>query len=316
MKKALFILLALLIIPSIVFAASSSTKLPTRFDYWWESINYNLFTWKSTSKVTLLDQYANRRVEVIKIAVKDNNLDLTKKFIADYQNFKTKQFDLIKNKNLNQTMTQIAAENTISQQKELSILRQGANQDIKKEIASIQETVANNQQKLLEQKENKQAAEQFAEQIVAVWHDPQNITKNEEKATRIYAAGTTPGGRDGVVIDGGEGKIVQKSNGELKIEYASGTGPNSVINTQGKAVWTIQQSDGTVVTSYQAAGQVVVGGTKGTAGNVIVGSGGQATSGSGQQVVGGTSGTSGQKVEGNVIQGQGGSGDVKVQTQP
>lgn len=317
MKKALLVSLGLLIMSSqTVLAAGGSAKLPTRFDYFKESINYYLLTWKSTSKTMVLDKYANKRVEAIKTVAKDGNLDLLKKFCDEYQGLKTRQFNLIRNKNLNQATIQTVTQNTIIQQKELSILRQESEQDVKKEIAKIQETVVNGQQQSLEQKVNKQAAEDFADQIVAAWRDPQNITKNEEKATRIYAAGTTAGGRDGVLIDGGEGKIIEKSNGELKIEYAPGTGPNSVVNTQGKVVWTIQQSDGTVVTSYQAAGQVVIGGTKGTAGNVIVVSGGQTTSGAGQQVVGDTSGSGGQKVEGNVIQGQGGTGDVKVETQP
>lgn len=310
MKKALLVSLSLLIMSSqIVLAAGGSAKLPTRFDYWKESINYYLLTWKSTSKVIVLDQYAGQRVEIVKTVTENGDLELIKKFGDEYQDLKTRQFNLIKNKNLSQAVVQTAANNTTAQEKELSILRQKSNQDIKKEVAKIQETVANNQQKLLVQKVNKQVAEDFADQVVTVWRDPQNLTKGDETATRIYAAGTTASGNDGVVIDGGEGKIIEKSNGELKIEYAPGTGPNSVVNTQGKAVWTIQQSDGTTVTSYQAAGQVVIGNTKGTAGNVImnvtVDSGGQTTSGSG-----------GQKVEGNVIQDQGGSGNVKVETQP
>lgn len=328
MKKAfwvLVILLILLIIPSQrALAAGSSAKLPTRLNYLWESINYSVLTWRNTSKVALLDRYANRRVEIIKVVAKDNDLDLTKKFINEYLNFKTKQSNLIKNKNLSLAIVQEVAEKTLAQQKDLSILRQESSEDIKKEIAHVQETVINNQQELIKQKDGQPAAENFADQTVAIWRDPQNLTKDDEKATRIYAAGTTAGGRDGVVIDGGEGKIVQNSTGELKIEYAPGTGPNSVVNTQGKGVWTIQQGDGTVVTSYQAAGTVVIGSAGGTAGNVVVVSSGQTVSGSGQQVTGGggeaNTGGTGQT---NVIQGQSGSdatGDNSsgntVQTQP
>jgi len=326
MKKIFWTLLILAVFSAqTVFAASNSAKLPTRWSSWVESVNYNVFTWKSNSKVALLDKYASYRVEAIKTVVAENSADLTKQYADQYQNFKTKQFNLIKNKNLNQETIQTAANNTIAQQKELSVLRQASNENIKKVIASVQEAVANDQKKILEQKTGEEKAGEFADQTVAAWRDPQNQTKGEEAATRIYASGTSASGRDGVIIDGGEGKIVEGSNGELKIEYAPGTGPNSVTNTQGKAVWTIVQSDGSVVTSYQAAGPVVIGGTVGVAGNVIVGSGGQSISGSAQQVTGGSGGTGEQKIEGGtgsgeqgkVIQGgSGGTGGQKVEVQP
>lgn len=326
MKKAIFILILIIslviVVPSTVMAATSSNKLPSRFTYAKEWLYLHVWTLKSDSKIGVLDQLISTRTENIKIAVETQKIDQIDNFAERYQNLKDRQNKIIENKSIPQTTIDSVVENEINRQRILSQVRQEvAVESVKKEVAAIQEQAVSSTKDILEIKDINQS-KQFQEKIVDVWRDPnQTVAASDEKNTRIYVAGTTIENIKnqevvGVVIDGGQAKIDIAPGGDLKIEYAPGTGPNSIVSDNGQRKWKIQQSDGTVIENYLAAGQVVVGQTSNTVGNVIVNTVAGGTTNTPQTVVGGGDSSAVKKVEGNnpgVVGGSEGTGNVKVE---
>lgn len=164
------------------------------------------------------------------------------------------------------------ANHEVERQKILSMIRQETNSDeIKQLMTRVQEEAVNQTRATVSKILGDNNATNFQNNITAAWRDPLGeIDTGNETATRVYAEGTTGEGVDGVLIDGGEAKITQTKGGNLKIEYAPGTGPGSTTIENGEKRWRIQQSNGTVIESYTAGGQVVIGQSTGVSSNVIV----------------------------------------------
>lgn len=303
MKKFFVIILSVLIMSFVspALAADGQTKLPTRWNYATEWLNLNLFTWKAESKVILTNRYATNRANEIKTVVNQNNSSVLTDLISRYSGLITKTSQIIqKNKNNSSSLVDTAKSDLISQQKTLSEARQSALvEDDQKKIAAVQESAVNKIKQNIADMESSEAATSFADQVVTVWRDPKN-TITDEKETRVYAVGTSESGTidDGVIIDGGEAKISNDSGGNLKIEYAPGTGPNSVVGEDGKKVWKIQMSDGSIVESYTAGSNVVIGKSSGTASNIVVNTVSGGTTGTANVVVGNTSGSANTVVVG------------------
>lgn len=297
--KKIFIALAvglIILCATPASAAGKQNNLPTRFTYAKEWVRVNILTWKADSKVKVLDNLATTRVENIMIANQNNsNFSV---YGDKLLQIKEKQNNIIQTKNISDdTVNKIAAQE-LERQKTLSMIRQNAqSDDIRNKIVSIQEQVVNNTKSSIEKVSNKDTAEKFSEKIISTWRDPKNEIK-DEKETRVYAAGTSENGTidEGIIIDGGEAKIDKDNAGNLKIEYAPGTGPSSTTTESNKKVWKIQMSDGSVVESY-TSGNVVVGQSNGTASNIVVNTvnGGTGTS---ANVVVGSGGVSGVTVVG------------------
>jgi len=307
MKKRIgfiLIVLSFVFMSSTAFAVDDAgdQKLPTQWSYAYEWVNLNLFTWKIESKVKVYNEYATKRVENIALAYDSNNTDqveqLSNRFkISETEMIQIMEQNKIANKEL---LLEIIQKGAIERQKILSEVRLNLqNEEQKKATATLQEESVNNLKSTIESVKDKETANKFSEQIVSVWRDPEN-TIIDEKETRVYAAGTTENGTidDGVIIDGGEAKISKDSGGNLKIEYAPGTGPSSVTSDNGKKLWKIQMSDGTTVESYTAGGTVVVGKSSGTASNIVVNTVAGGTSGTANVVVGNSTGTAGTVVVG------------------
>lgn len=306
MKKLILVVVSTLILFSVspALATDGQTALPTKFTYAEEWLNLNLFTWKAQSKITLIDRYANDRANEIQTIINQNSPDRLGDLISRYLKLEAKANQIIqKNKNNPSVLVDIMKNDVLSQQKTLSEARQNAAaKNDQKTIASAQEQAVNIIKQNIAAIQNTDTADKFANQVVGAWRDPVRTVKDEE-ATRVYAAGTTANSNtnDGIIIDQGEAKISQDTAGNLKIEYAPGTGPNSIVADSGKAVWKIQMSDGTTVDSYTVAGKVVVGGSIGVASNIVVKTTNGGTGTSAQTVVGngtGTSGTANVKVVG------------------
>jgi hypothetical protein len=308
MKKKILILTFVLLFSfftiSSVNAASSSQKLPNRLTYTWEWVNLHLFTWSTQGKVEKLDQYATKRSQDLATAVELGKTDKIADLSSRYETLSNEVNQIISRKNIkNKTaLVEKVQTSAIEQQKTLTEVRQSLNDEgQKKEIASIQEQGVNQLKDNISTVINQDTANTFTNNIVSVWRDPQQNVSNE-KATRVYAAGTESSGNtgnSGVIIDSGQAIINQDNSGNLKIEYAPGTGPDSVTTSDGQKVWKILMSDGTTVDSY-TAGSVVVGEASGTATNVIVNT---VTGGTGNQanvVVGGNTGSASVKVEGGL----------------
>lgn len=210
-------------------------------------------------------------------------------------------------------MNMVATHET-ERQMTLSKIRQESKSKTTKDLmVKVQEEAVNRTRIAIEKKQQNTDVENFQNNIVAVWRDPDGkIDPSNEKLTRVYAVGTTGEGVRGVLIDGGEAKITQGDSGELKIEYAPGTGPNSVVGTGGEKKWKIQQSNGAVIESYTCGSQVVIGQSTGVSSNVIVNTVTGGTSSSAQNIVGSVGGTSSVIFEGGnagVKESSGGSTD-------
>ncbi|MCR4277875.1 MAG: hypothetical protein NUV85_02550 [Candidatus Berkelbacteria bacterium] len=322
--KVVFLALVISILfSSNTYAADGSDKLPTRWTYAHEWVNLNIFTWKSDSKVIVLDKTATTRARNIEAAYKLGETDQVAKLTNRYVTLKNGINLIIEKKkpgDANSLVEKIQT-SALEQQKILSKVRQSTEaQDQQETIASTQETTANQTKDDIVSIKDQETADIFADKIVAIWRDPENNTQ-DEKTTRVYAPGTQESGdlNDGVIIDGGEAKISQDTTGDLKIEYAPGTGPSSVTTGEGKKVWKIQMSDGQVVESYSAASNVVIGQADGVAGNIVVNTVSGGTGSEKKVVAGGSGGTGTVVVEGgkkNVVTSDDGPGSVNVEGNP
>lgn len=303
-KKMMFIFMALAIIfaSSPALAANGEVGFLTKVSYAKEWVNLNLFTWKAQSKIKLLDRYAINRADEIKTIANQNNSDALSNLVTRYSNLISKTSQIIqKNKNSQSALVDITKTDLIAQQKTLSEARQSATvEDDQKTIASAQEKAVNAIKQNINDFQDADSADKLTEQMVTVWRDPKGeIDTNNEKTTRVYAAGTSENGTidEGVIIDGGQAKIVNESN-QLKIEYAPGTGPNSVTGDNGKKMWKIVQSDGSVIESYTSGGNVVIGKSSGISSNVVVNTVAGGTSSSANVVVGSGGGSANTVVVG------------------
>lgn len=294
MRKFFLVAVAGLVILTAtpVLAAGSLNKLPTKLTYTKEWLNVNVFSWRSSSKIKTLDRYAFVRAANIE-TVKDQPSQIAE-YSRRYANLKTKENNLLEKKKLSSDIVNLIQMNTLDQQRILSQVRQSlTDQNSKTALASLQEQVTNQIENTLASKVGGAAATDFKNNVVAAWRDPKGESTNE-KGTRVYAVGTTADNNNinnGVIIDGGQAQITEQ-NGQLKIEYAPGTGQNSVTTAKGEKIWKIVQSDGTTIDSYTAASQVVIGGNTGVTSNIVVKTvSDQSTATSAQNVIAGSNGT-------------------------
>ncbi len=302
MKKALVtIIVGLMLFTAVpVRAADDQSDSPTWFTYTKEWVVFNVFTWKSESKLVVLDRYATERVGNIEFA-SQNGADENIPELADrYLRITERERNMVQKRTMSEDKINMVMERELERQRILSTIRQEAkSDDVKNKIADIQEMAVENARLIAKKTKNEDEVKDFQDKIIMSWRDPKGeISASEEKNTRVYAAGTSENGTivDGIIIDGGEAKIVSQNN-QLKIEYAPGTGPSSVTTDGGVKMWKIVQSDGTIIESYQAATRVVVGQSTGVASNIVVNtvSGGTGTS---ANVVVGNSGNGGVTVVG------------------
>ncbi|MCX6810453.1 MAG: hypothetical protein NTY30_01795 [Candidatus Berkelbacteria bacterium] len=311
MKKTLLILVASLVIflATSALAANGQSKLPTQLTYAKEWINLNLLTWKSESKVKTLDNYATERVANIQTASQSSDDSGVSTMADRYLQLKDKETNIIKTKNISADTINMVVSRELERQKTLSTIRQETKSEtVKNQIVKAQEEAVSKTKSAILKKQQDTDVKEFENDIVGAWRDPDGtIDPSNEKNTRVYAAGTTGEGINGVLIDSGEAKITQDS-GKLKIEYAPGTGPSSVTSDSGQKKWTIQQSNGTVVENYTSSGWVVVGQSTGVSSNVIVNTVAGGTSSSAQSVTGSSGGTAGVVIKGGNPGVQGSSG--------
>lgn len=300
-----FMTLAIVFTSSPTFAADDTgdQKLPTRQNYAYEWINLHLFTWKAESKIKVYDKLATERAQNIALAYDSSKTDQVEPLSSRFVFCEKEISKIMEKKNIADKMALLETmqNGVIERQKILSEVRASLqNEEQKRIMATLQEESVNNMKNTITAVKDKDTADKFSEKIVSAWRDPKNTIVNDEKGTRVYAAGTSESGviDDGVIIDSGEAKISKDSGGNLKIEYAPGTGPSSVTTGEGKRVWKIQMSDGTVVESYTSGGNVVIGKSSGTASNIVVNTVAGGTSGTANTVVGNSSGSAGTVVIG------------------
>ena len=291
----------LLVAPSVTRA--ENTTLPTRWTFAKEWISYNVFTLKAESKIQLINEFSHQRTAEIKLAAEQSKTDEVKNLTFRLENMIQKQSRLAEKKQLKNEILNQIKENELARQTELSNARQVATQtEIKEQIASTQGKIVGQTKTILQEKLGEDKATEFKEQVVVHWRDPENkVAENEETATRVYADGTSATGDNGVLIDGGQAKIVD-DNGTVKIEYATGTGPQIVSDenaTTKTTKWKIKQSDGTVIENYSSASKVIIGQTGENSGNTVVNTvEGQATGTNQKQYIkGNATGQSTQTVE-------------------
>lgn len=298
-KKIIFVFVALAMVfavsPAFAEDVSTDQSLPTRWGYAYEWINLNLFTWKAESKVKVYDQYATERAQNIATAYNSDKADQVGQLSTRFKFCETEMNQIMEQSKIadKATLLLLLQKGAIERQKILSEVRASLqDEEQRKNTAALQEESVNNIKNTIASIEDKEAADKFSEQIVSTWRDPKN-TINDEQETRVYAAGTSENGTidEGVIIDGGEAKISKDGDGNLKIEYAPGTGPSSITADNGKKLWKIQMSDGSIVESYTAGGNVVVGQSSGTASNIIVNTVAGGTSSTANVVVGSGSGS-------------------------
>lgn len=281
---------------SPALAKTDVAKKPTFFTYAYEWVNLNLLTYKAESKVKVLDRYSSARIEEIKSVYTTSDHEQIALLTGRYSKLTARANEIMQNKNISSETASLVVQNELQRQKELSLIRQNAtNEEVKKIITASQEDAVGEFNKTLKEENDTEEIQNFKNDVIASWRDPQGeIKADDEKATRVYAAGTKGEGANGVIIDAGQAKIIDDGQ-KLQIEYAPGTGPSSVVDSNKVKKWKIRQNDGTEIESYTSAGQVVIGQSGETKGNVVVNTvAGETTAGPGQVIIGG-GGTSEKK---------------------
>jgi len=273
MKKIcsfLFLILFSLTLASPVLAAQSQPTLIDRLTYVKEWVDLNILSFSKEAKVKTLSRYSLEYAKKVETALNNNQTEKTSQLLDHYQTLKNNQNQIIETTNLKDEVLQTAKDGLVQEQKVLSNVRQNIDDDeTQKEIAGVQQSTTNQVKNVINNTQGGQQAQDLVDEVVSVWRDPENQA-TEEKATRVYAAGTTASGNNGVVIDGGEAMIKEDQNNNVKIVYAAGTGPQSTTAESGQRVWKIQLSNGSTVDSYTSGSPVVIGGTEGVSGNVVV----------------------------------------------
>ncbi len=255
-----------------VVRAADENQLPSRWTYSKEWISLHLLTWRHENKVSLMNELATKRTEEIKVADASGQQDRVEKLAQRYEYLEGSMSSRLESDNTEDDLIDTSEQNVIERQAVLSQVRQETQSSATKEtIAQVQERAVNRMREALATSQDEETVDNFVDRVVTVWRDPKGMTVkiDVDKESRVYAPGDKITDNDGVIIDQGEGKISQNKQGNLKIEYAPGTGPNSVT-TGGKRVWKIQMSDGSVIDSYKAGGMVVVGDSKTTTSNVVI----------------------------------------------
>jgi len=255
---------------SPVLAATSQPTLIDRLTYAKEWVDLNILSFSKEAKVKTLSRYSLEYAKKVETALNNNQTEKTSQLLDHYQTLKNTQNNLLENSNLKDEVVKTAKDGLVQEQKVLSNVRQNVDDDeTQKEIAGVQQSTTNQVRNVIKNSQSEEDANNLVNEVVSAWRDPENQV-TEEKATRVYAAGTTASGNDGVVIDGGEAMIKEDQNNNLKIVYAPGTGPQSTTTDSGQRVWKIQLSNGSTVDSYTSGSPVVIGGTEGVSSNVVV----------------------------------------------
>lgn len=301
MKKILYSFFIPVFAVSLATSAPAKTSTVSLFDrltYVKEWVDLNILSFSKEAKVKALSRYSLEYAKKVETALNNNQTEKTSQLLDHYQTLKNSQNQIIETTNLKDEVLKTAKDGLVQEQKVLSNVRQKAdNDETKKEIAGVQQSTTNQIKNVINNTQGSQQAQDLVDQVVSVWRDPGNQV-TEEKATRVYAAGTTASGNDGVVIDGGEAMIKEDQNNNVKIVYAPGTGPQSTTGESGQRVWKIQLSDGSVVDSYTSGSSVVIGGTQGVSSNVVVNTiNGQETTGQTVIIVNSQNAPAGQTVQ-------------------
>src|SRR3989339_2017272 len=161
---------------------NSATTVVTNIQ---EKIEYFL-AFKTDQKVQVLEKQADKRLALAQNYVDKKDDQKLQKVIQSYLQIKNKQNDLLRKTN-NEEILGAVENKTIEQQKSLEEIKTKINELGKQNVVKIQEQVVN----------------QVANKVVEV-KGSEGKTEFFEKVEHVWAPGTGPGGKAGVVYEGGE----------------------------------------------------------------------------------------------------------------
>jgi hypothetical protein len=160
-----------------------------------EGIEY-FFAFRTAKKVEVLEKQAEKRLNMAQKYVDQKDNEKIQNMFQNYLQIKGKQNDLLEKTDEKDILRDVE-ESTIEQQKTMEEIKKKLNEDGKQNVVDIQEKVVN----------------QVSQRIIEV-DGPEGQTEFLNKVLHVWAPGTGPGGKAGVVYEGGTG-----------IQFAPGTGP-------------------------------------------------------------------------------------------
>lgn len=250
-SMALILILSIYSISQIAQAEDEVQKqaLPTSSSYLWvkvkEFTKLNLFTWEKSSKIKVLGDFTDQRMEEMSYAESIDNTDAIELSLNRYQWQKTKELQYVQDVNDEAIMDQ-TKEQTLEQQREMTKLQLSLEDsgDLQKNVVEVQKNVANQTKEVVRIIEGEEGVTQVDIQTKYVWIDPNAdasgqlppLPDNAEKWE--YAPGTSGRDTTGKIIDiqitsGTESSGQGESNVIIKeqTDTNSDSGSNKVINT-------------------------------------------------------------------------------------
>ncbi|MBU2577965.1 hypothetical protein KKA69_03995 [Patescibacteria group bacterium] len=158
-----------------------------------EGIEY-FFAFGVEKKVAVLEKHAEKRLIRAQDYAEEENNEKVQNLLQNYLQIKERQNNLLGKTNGKEVLGKVE-ERTIEQQKTMEEIKTKIDEGAKQEVVQVQEQVVN----------------QVAKRVIDV-NGSEGATEFLNKVEHVWAPGTGPGGKAGVVIVGGE------------LMYASGTG--------------------------------------------------------------------------------------------
>jgi len=177
-------------------ASESSTYKDSIITRIREGVKY-FFTFKTENKIQVLEQYAEKRLNIAQNYADEGNGDGVQSMIQSYQQIKERQNELL-GKIDDGKVLEMVTEQTIEQQKTMEEIKTKINEDGKQNVIQVQEEVVN----------------QVANHVVEV-NGTEERTEFLNEVLHVWAPGTGPGGGEAGVTYAGGGKLI----------YAEGSGP-------------------------------------------------------------------------------------------
>lgn len=216
--------------------------LPTSFWYNFvkikEAIQLNLLTFKDESKASLLEKFADQRIDEMKYAESIEDYDSLDLIVERYDTQKTNALEYAQNANDEALMNQVK-ENALVQQQTMTQmqLRLDNEEDLQENIVRVQNAIAVQTKDAIGSVLGEAVSNEFNEQVRVVWMDP-NVDEfgnlpplPDNMGNWEYAPGTSGRNDAGVVIeysigvDQGSGKNVVETDKSVD----NGDGNNVIV---------------------------------------------------------------------------------------
>jgi len=160
-----------------------------------EGIEY-LFAFRVENKVQVLEKHAEKRLVMAQGYADEGKQEKVQNLLQDYAQIKEKQDGLLGKIDDDGEVLDMIQERVVEQQKTMEEIKTKVDGDQKRLVVQVQEQVVN----------------QVAKRVIDT-NGTEGLTEFFQKVEHVWAPGTGPGGKGGVVIEGGTMQFAPGTSG-------------------------------------------------------------------------------------------------------